>query len=90
MVRIDRQTRTLLLWDVDLRPVPGDRIEIGPASVRLIFAEICALAAAEGFDTMIVSGYRISGAHPDRFIELPFDCRPFRSAPHLVDTTDPT
>lgn len=79
-VGVDRAARTLLLWDVRIRPASGDRIEIGAAQVRQLFAEICTFAAIEGFDTMIVNGYRISGANPDRFVEVPFDCRPFRPA----------
>lgn len=80
-VGVDLEARTLLLWDVRIGPASGDRIAIGAAQVRQLFAEICAFAATEEFDTMIVNGYRISGANPARFVEIPFDCRPFRSDP---------
>jgi hypothetical protein len=79
-VGVDRQARTLLLWDVDIRPAVGQRIDIGAGAVRQIFARLSALAAADGFDTLVVSGYRVSGANPNRDLAATFDCRPFRAA----------
>lgn len=89
-VGVDRAARVVLLWDVVIESFPGGRIEIGAASVRQLVAQICTLAAAEGFDTLIVNGYRIAGANPNRFVEIPIDCRRFRIAPRPPETPDPT
>lgn len=75
MVRIDREARVLRLWDVAIGPVPSGRREVGAVSMRAFFASICELARTEGFDTMIVEGYRVSGANPDRALVERFDCR---------------
>jgi hypothetical protein len=79
-VGVDRQARTLLLWGVDFRPAVGPRIDIGAVAVRQVFDRLSALAAAAGFDTLGVSGYRVSGADPNRDLAATFDCRPFRAA----------
>jgi len=75
IVDVDHGSRTLRLWDVDISPVPTGRLDVGASGVRQVFAAICALAVPDGFDTLIVNGYRISGANPNRDVELVFDCR---------------
>ncbi|MDP9364527.1 MAG: hypothetical protein M3Q10_09950 [Chloroflexota bacterium] len=85
-VGVDREGRLLLLWDVDIRPTAGGQLAIGPANVRRLFATVCALAVADGFDTLVVNGYRISGANPRRFAEVEFDCRSARMGPRPVET----
>ncbi len=75
MVLVDREARTVLLWDVELGPVSLGRIEIGPLGVLAFFASICRLAAAEGYDTLVVCGYRTGGANPERSATVSFNCR---------------
>lgn len=86
-VGVDREGKLLLLWDVDIRPAATDGLTVGPVTVRRVFVTICALAAADGFDTLVVNGYRINGANPSRFVEYEFDCRPSRLGPRPVDET---
>lgn len=84
-VGVDRPGRIVLLWDVDIRPIEGGRLVIGPANVRRLFSELCGLASADGFDTLVVNGYRINGANPSRFAEVVFDCRPDHRGPRPLD-----
>jgi len=87
-VGVDRAARVVLLWDVVIQSFPGARIEIGAARVRHLIADICSLAVAEGFDTLIVNGYRVAGANPNRFVEVQFDCRRYRITPRPRSTPD--
>jgi hypothetical protein len=64
----------LRLWDVDVAPEGHLRLNIGFRGVRTAIAELCALALEEGFSTVIVSGFRVSGAWPDRDVEWTLPC----------------
>jgi hypothetical protein len=46
-------------------------------------------AAADGFDTLVVNGYRLGGAHPSRFIEVECDCRSSHLGPRPVAENSP-
>jgi hypothetical protein len=56
----------LLLWDIDIFAIDAPRIAIGVVGVRALIAELCRLAAEDGFDTLTMSGYRTGGASPFR------------------------
>ncbi len=84
IVRVDREARVLRLWDAAIGPVPSGRRKVGAGNMRAFFGAICQLAAADDFDTMIVEGYRVSGANPDRVVAERFDCRQHRSRSGLA------
>jgi hypothetical protein len=50
--------------------VQQDRLEIRVGPLRQLFSELCAIAAAEGFEILEINGYRIGGANPNRVVDL--------------------
>jgi hypothetical protein len=69
---VDQQS--LKLWDVDITSIGGRQLNIGIRGVRLLIAELCALAIAEGFNAVILIGFRVSGANPGRDVDLVLRC----------------
>jgi hypothetical protein len=72
-IAVTSQT-TLRLLDVDIAPEGDQVISIGFRGIRRAITDLCALGLEQGFTTIIVSGFRVSGARPGRDIEWTLPC----------------
>ena len=66
--------RKLTLWDASITAVSDAGTPIGVSGLHSVVRQLCRMAADEGFDTVTISGYRISGASPGREASLTFRC----------------
>jgi len=65
----------LRLWDADILPLGETRSSLGARGIRAILASLCSMATADGFERIILSGFRIGGANPGRDTEWSVPCR---------------
>jgi hypothetical protein len=71
--------RSLQLWDTEIHPMgESPELHIGVRGMRSTLRSLCSLAEAEGFDRIIISGYRVSSAFPGRDTEWTVACAKLR------------
>ena len=73
------------LWDAEVTTSDGMPLAAGVRGIRAILRDLCAVAVEEGFDRIVISGFRVSGANPERETEWVVPCGKLRDSSPQTD-----
>jgi hypothetical protein len=65
--------RSLLLKDIAVYPKGANAFELGTREVMALRNQLAAEARAMGFDTLQITGKRLTGANPGKLVDVTID-----------------